>query len=150
MGPWPLGDRGQWFSSFFNPRFVALKHTLSTPHKVPKDKSSVVWVMVFLFWLYLLSCFNAQPSSGSDGKELPTMQETWVQSLLWEDPLEEEMATHSSILAWKIPWTEEPGGLHTVHGVTKSWTHLSDLAHTYTLAAGLGVRKEQEGDRQSS
>ena len=39
------------------------------------------------------------------------MQELWVQSLGWEDPLEKEMATHSSILAWKIPWTEEPGGL---------------------------------------
>ena len=39
------------------------------------------------------------------------MQETWVQSLGWEDPLEKEMATHSSILAWEIPWTEEPGGL---------------------------------------
>ena len=39
------------------------------------------------------------------------MQETWVQSLGWEDPLEEEMATHSIILAWKIPWAEEPGGL---------------------------------------
>ena len=39
------------------------------------------------------------------------MQETWVQSLDWEDPLEKEMATHSSILAWKIPWTEESGGL---------------------------------------
>ena len=38
------------------------------------------------------------------------MQETWVQSLDWEDPLENEMATHSSILAWEIPWTEEPGG----------------------------------------
>ena len=38
-------------------------------------------------------------------------QEMWVQSLGWEDPLEEGMATHSSILAWKIPWTEEPGGL---------------------------------------
>ena len=38
------------------------------------------------------------------------MQETWVRSLAWEDILEEEMATHSSILAWKIPWTEEPGG----------------------------------------
>ena len=37
-------------------------------------------------------------------------QETWVQSLGWEDPLEKEMAIHSSILAWKIPWTEEPGG----------------------------------------
>ena len=39
------------------------------------------------------------------------VQETWVQSLGWEDPLEKEMAIHSSILAWKIPWTEEPGGL---------------------------------------
>ena len=43
---------------------------------------------------------------------------TQVQSLDWEDPLEKEMATHSSILAWEIPWTEEPGGLQ-VHGVTK-------------------------------
>ena len=42
-------------------------------------------------------------------KRLPTMQETQVQSLDWEDLLEKEMATHSSILAWKIPWTEEPG-----------------------------------------
>ena len=45
-----------------------------------------------------------------------------VQSLGWEDPLEKEMTTHSSILAWEIPWTEEPGGLHKVHGVTKSQT----------------------------
>ena len=44
-------------------------------------------------------------------KNLPTMQETWVLSLGWEDPLEEDMVTHSSILAWRIPWTEEPGGL---------------------------------------
>ena len=43
-------------------------------------------------------------------KNLPAMQETWVRSLLWEDPLEEGMVIHSSILAWKIPWTEEPGG----------------------------------------
>ena len=43
-------------------------------------------------------------------KNLLEMQETWVQSLGWEDPLEEEMATHSSILAWKIQWTEESGG----------------------------------------
>ena len=44
-------------------------------------------------------------------KHLPAMQETWVQSLGWEDPLEKEMATHSSILAWRTPWTEEPGEL---------------------------------------
>ena len=44
-------------------------------------------------------------------KNLPAMQEIQVQSLGWEDTLQEEMATHSSILVWKIPWTEEPGGL---------------------------------------
>ena len=48
------------------------------------------------------------------GKESTAVQETWVQSLSQEDPLEEEMATHSSILAWKIPWTEEPGGLQSM------------------------------------
>jgi len=47
-------------------------------------------------------------------KNLPEMQETWVQSLGWDDPLEKEMATHSSILAWKTPWTEEPGGLQSM------------------------------------
>ena len=46
-------------------------------------------------------------------KNLLAMQEAWVQSLSWEDPLEEEMAAHSSILAWRIPWTEEPGGLQS-------------------------------------
>ena len=59
-------------------------------------------------------------------KRLPAMRETWVRSLGQEDPLEKEMATHSSILAWRIPWTEEPGGLQSVglqrighDGVTK-------------------------------
>ena len=47
-------------------------------------------------------------------KSLPSMQETRVQSLGQEDPLEKEMATHSSIPAWKIPWTEEPGGLQSM------------------------------------
>ena len=45
---------------------------------------------------------------------LPAVQETWVQFLGWEDPLEEETATHSSVLAWRIPWTEEPGGLQSM------------------------------------
>ena len=52
-------------------------------------------------------------------KNLLAMQKTRVRSLGWEDPLEESMATHSSILAWRIPWTEEPGGLQFM-GVTKS------------------------------
>ena len=58
-------------------------------------------------------------------KNLPAMQETQVQSLGREYPLEEEMATHSSILAWRIPWTEEPGGLQYI-GIIKSRTQLKD------------------------
>ena len=57
----------------------------------------------------------------SDGKELPAMQETWLQSLGQEDPLEKGMATPSSILAWEIPWTEELGRLQSM-GSQKNWT----------------------------
>ena len=57
-------------------------------------------------------------------KNLPAMQETLVQSLGQEDPLEKGMATHSSILAWRIPWTEEPGGLQSMG--SQSQTQLSD------------------------
>ena len=53
-------------------------------------------------------------------KRLPAMRETQVQSLGEEDPLEKEMATHSSILAWKIPWTEDPGGLYSPWGCKES------------------------------
>ena len=62
------------------------------------------------FWASRLSVFPGV----SVVKNLPAMQETWVQSLGWEDPLEEEMATHSSILALKIPWTEEPGRVQSI------------------------------------
>ena len=57
-------------------------------------------------------------------KHPPAVQETRLLSLGQEDPLEKEMATHSSILAWRIPWTEKPGSL--VHGVAKSQTQVSD------------------------
>ena len=62
-------------------------------------------------------------------KNLPAMQETQLRSLGWEDPLEEEMATHSSILAWRIPWTEEPGRLQPLglqkleHDLATEHTH---------------------------
>ena len=64
-------------------------------------------------------------------KNLPAMQKTWVQSLGWEDPLEEEMATHSNIPPWRIPWTEEPGEVQSIvsHRVRHNW---SDLACTET------------------
>ena len=63
-------------------------------------------------------------SCGLAGKD-SAMRKTWVRSLGWEDPLEKGKATHSSILAWRIPWT-------TVHEVAKSWTRLSDLYFTFT------------------
>ena len=58
-------------------------------------------------------------------KKLPVMQENRVQSLSQEDPLEKGMAIHSSIFAWRIPWTEEPGGLQSMG--FQSWTRLSDF-----------------------
>ena len=67
-------------------------------------------------------------------KNLPAMPETRVQSLGWEDPLEKEMATHSSILAWRIPWTEEPGGLQSTG--SQSRTRLSEFTH-YVIALGV-------------
>ena len=64
-------------------------------------------------------------------KNLPAVQETWVRSLVWEDPLEKETAAHSSILAWKISWTEEPGGLQSMGSqrVRHDW---ATNTHTHT------------------
>jgi len=65
-------------------------------------------------------------------KNLPAMQETRIPSLGWEDPLEKGMATHSSILAWRIPWTEQENSMERTawqaiaHEATKSWTQLND------------------------
>ena len=67
---------------------------------------------------YPLQCSWASPVAQLV-KNLPAMWDTWVRSLGWEDPLEKGKATHSSILAWRIPWT--------VHGVAKSWIRLSDF-----------------------
>ena len=66
--------------------------------------------MYKVYNLLHMICNEGVPG-GSVVKNPLLMQETWVQSLGWEDPLEEGMATHSSILAWRLPWTEEPGGL---------------------------------------
>ena len=64
-------------------------------------------------------------------KRLPVMRETWVRFLGREDPLEKEMAIHSSTLAWKIPWTENPDRLKSM-GLTKSRTRLSDFTFTFS------------------
>ena len=61
-------------------------------------------------------------------KNLPAAQEMWVPPLGWEDPLEKGTATHSSVVAWSIPWTEEPGGLQSVGH--KEWDTTERLTHT--------------------
>ena len=85
--------------------------------------------MLFFFWSYLRNLCLTQVSHfkkyfllevllaslvSQTIKNLPAMQEIWVQPLGQKDPMEKEMTTHSSILAWEIPWTEEPGGLQSV------------------------------------
>ena len=71
-------------------------------------------------------------------KNLPTMQETWVPSLGWEDPLEKEMATHSNILPWRIPWKEEPGGLQSIQSMgsqrVRQGHKESDMTERLTLS----------------
>ena len=74
---------------------------------------TVVDFLLFSSYTIISSSLVAQTVKGSAYNA-----EDWVRSLGWEDPLGKEMATHSSTLAWKIPWTEEPGGL-TVHGVKR-------------------------------
>ena len=64
-------------------------------------------------------------------KRLPTMWETWVWSVGWENPLEKEMATHSSILAWKIPWMEEHGRLQSMGWQRVRYNWATSLTHTY-------------------
>ena len=65
-------------------------------------------------------------------KNPPAMRETWVQSLGWEDPLEEGLATHSSILAWRIPWTKESGALQSMR--SQRVGHTGHLMHRHRLS----------------
>ena len=80
---------------------VSLKLKLSSP-KIKSPLSLQIYITYTQLWASLVV---------QKVKNLPAMQETWVRFLGQEDPLEKGMATHSSILAWRIPWTEEPGGL---------------------------------------
>ena len=77
---------------------------------------------------------------GGSVKSLPAVRETQVQSLGREDPLEKEMATHSSILAWKIPWTEEPGKLQSM-GLQRVKTQRSNLTSLQMIAHIVNRRK---------
>ena len=75
-------------------------------------------------------------------KHLPAMRETWVRSLGQEDPLEKEMATHSSILAWRIPWTEESGGLQSVGSQRVGHDLATSLSLCMLQVFRLAMRKE--------
>ena len=101
-------------------------------HKVygVERKRGQVYLLCFpfrdFFHILLLICLQMV-------KNLPAMQETWNQSLGWEDPLEKEIATHSSILAWKILWMEEPGGQQSVglQTVGHGWVTKHSTAHAF-------------------
>ena len=90
-----------------------------TAYTLPLSLWCIQWLDI-THWLCSMCCLLKESRAlvAQRVKNLPAMQETQVWSLGSEDPLEKGMVTHSSILAWRIPWTEEPGGLHTVHGVT--------------------------------
>ena len=102
-------------------------------------------------FLFLLEYPQGFPGAQT-GKNLPTMRETWVQPLGWEDPPEEKMATHSSILAWRIPWAEEPGRswgrieLNTTERLTLSQIHplsVQSLGRYLTLCNPMDCSTQQ-------
>ena len=80
---------------------------------------------------------------GSDGKESTYYQETWVQLLCWEDPLQKGMATHSSILAWKVAWTEETSGLESMESqrvvsyITEQLKHTHGVCNTFFMLCSM-------------
>ena len=85
--------------------------------QMPWSSFSECWALSQLFHSSLVTYFlnsNMEAQRGLMVKNLPAVQESWVWSLGQEDPLEKKMATHSSILSWRIPWTEEPGRLPSI------------------------------------
>ena len=91
-----------------------------------EESDSIEWFSLSLFIRIFRASLVAQTV-----KNLPATKETWIQSLDWEDPLEKETAVHSNILAWRIPWTEEPGGLQSMrsrrvghHWATFTYIHI--------------------------
>ena len=98
--------------------------TYSSVHFSPMKIYLLVVLFLDIYWASLVAQMVKNP---------PAMHETWVQSLGWEDPLEKEMATHSSILAWRIPWAEKPGGLQSMGSqrVGHNW-----VTFTFTYPSG--------------
>ena len=119
---------GSEFSQISKPWIFLFYHAASgTPTAQKSLDDSIYWVLTR--WTSL----GAQTV-----KRLPTMQETWVRSLGWEDPLEKAMATHSSTLAWKIPWMEERGRLQSMGSqrVGHDWATSLSLSPLVSLSIG--------------
>ena len=94
--------------------------------RVHQNFSASKFLTLWARWFLVMGDWFVRYTSDSVVKNPPAMQETqepWTWSLGWEDSLEKEMATHSSILAWRIPWTEEPGGLQSIESqrVRHNW-----------------------------
>ena len=114
-------DREAWHAAVYGRKLVMNREAwhAAAVHGVAKSRTRLSnWTELnsWTTWTFLVAQMV---------KNLPTMQETRVWSLGWEDTLEKGMATHSSILAWRTPWTEEPGGLQSMRS-QKSWTQLND------------------------
>ena len=101
-------------------------------HKIIRV-NSVVYSRLKWLWKHHLVTSKGFPGSSAGKKYLPAMQETPVWFLGWEDPLEEYMATHSNILVWRSPWTEEPGGFQSI-GLKRVGHNWSDLAWKHAVS----------------
>ena len=112
-----------WWFVPLNPLHLFGSFLHHTPHLA--NTSLYLWVCFYFVEFVVFP-------TGSMVKNLPTMQETWVWSLDQEDPLEEEMATHSSILAWRISWTEEPGWLQSTGSQKVGHDWVTEHTHTQT------------------
>ena len=108
-------------------QYCSLQHQASLSSPVTSIPGCCVRFWISHFILSFVSVLMAQMV-----KCLPTMQETLVQPLGWEDPLEKKMTTHFSTLAWKIPWREEPSRLHVVaESDMTEWLHFSFFLHSF-------------------
>ena len=116
-------------------------------HNVPIGSSKNEYFITKIYLPYVFGKYTIKQiffysqgfPGGSAVKTLPAMQEIWVRSLGQKDPLEKDMETHSSILAWRIPWTEEPGRLQYIGVVKLDTTEATEHAHSCNSTPSLGI-----------